>query len=285
MMQRRKEIVMRIITNTASIITPEEGKELGIEIIPVSVSINGRSLRDFIDIDSNGFVKLLKGDKMPQSSQPAVGDVINALEDAQEDIIMLTVADGLSGEYKTAMGVKNYVEGGQFVHVINSGTLGAALRYMAVKAARLRNSGASIEEVLADIERCVESSASFVIPADFEYLKKSGRITNLTSKLGGALRLLPVLTQTEDRQRIVPIRVRRTWKTAVMVIIDRLKKMNVDRNYLISIEYADTLELAIQVEKQIGRAFSDTETEIRQLPPSLITHGGPGCIVVQAIRR
>ena len=98
MMQRRKDIVMRIITNTASIITPEEGKELGIEIIPVSVSINDRSLRDFIDIDSNGFVKLLKGDKMPQSSQPAVGDVINALEDAKEDIIMLTVADGLSGE-------------------------------------------------------------------------------------------------------------------------------------------------------------------------------------------
>ena len=43
---------MKIITNTASSLTKEEGEKLGISVIPVSVSLGGKSLRDYIDIDS-----------------------------------------------------------------------------------------------------------------------------------------------------------------------------------------------------------------------------------------
>lgn len=59
---------MKIITNTASSLTQEEGKKLGISIIPVSVSLGGRSLRDYTDITSDEYVKLLHGDEMPVSS-------------------------------------------------------------------------------------------------------------------------------------------------------------------------------------------------------------------------
>ena len=55
---------------------------------------------------------------------------------------------------------------------------------------------------------------SFVIPADFEFLKRSGRLTPLAAKLGSKLRLLPVLTQTEDKKRIAPVGVRRSWGAA-----------------------------------------------------------------------
>ena len=42
--------MMKIITNTASTLTKEEGLKSGIMIIPVSVSLGGKSLRDYIDI-------------------------------------------------------------------------------------------------------------------------------------------------------------------------------------------------------------------------------------------
>ena len=88
---------MKIITNTASSLTREEGKQLGITVLPVSVSLGGRSLRDYIDIDSDRFSQLLHGDEMPVSSQPSIGDMMAELEDSDEEAIMLTVADGLSG--------------------------------------------------------------------------------------------------------------------------------------------------------------------------------------------
>ena len=82
---------MKIITNTASSLTREEGRKLGISIIPVSVSLGNRSLRDYIDINSDDYVKLLHGDEMPASSQPTIGDMIDELENLEEEAIMLTV--------------------------------------------------------------------------------------------------------------------------------------------------------------------------------------------------
>ncbi len=274
---------MKIITNTASSLTREEGKQLGIIVLPVSVSLGGRSLRDYIDIDSDRFVHLLHGDEMPVSSQPSIGDMMAELENTDEESIMLTVADGLSGEYSTAMGLRENLPNRDNIFVINSRSLAGPLRYMAVKAARLRDQGASAGEIVSQIRACAQSTISYVIPADFNYLRKSGRITNMTSRIGSALHLLPVLTQTSDHRRISFMTVRRTWKSAVGSIITSLKDTGIDDRYLISIAYADKKDLAAKVRRQILESFPRTQNEILQLSPSLITHGGPGCIVVQAV--
>lgn len=276
---------MKIITNTASSLTKEEGAKLGITIIPVSVSLGGSSLRDYTDISSDEFARLLNGDQMPVSSQPAVGDMVDELEGIDEDVIMLTVADGLSGEFNTAMGLRNTLPNKEHIYVINSRSLAGPLRYMALKAARLRDQGLDCREIVSQISACAQSNISYVIPADFNYLRKSGRITNLTSKIGTALHLLPVLTQTEDHKRISLMTVRRTWKASVKAIISSLRETSLDEHCLISVAYADQKDLAMKVRQHIQESFPRIENEILQLPPSLITHGGPGCIVIQAIRK
>lgn len=278
---------MKIITNTASSLTEEEGRRLNIVVVPVSVTLGSKSLRDYIDIGPEEYVRLLHGDVMPTSSQPALGDVLPLLENSKEETIMLTVADGLSGEYNTAMGVRNSLPAPdqKRIHIINSRSLAGPLRYMAVKAAKLRDQGFSAREITAQIRACAQSTISYVIPADFKYLQKSGRINQMTSKIGGALHLLPVLTQSEDRKRISLMTVRRTWKASVGVIIKGLQERGIDDQYLISIAYADKKNLAAQVRQQVIDSFPHVETEVLQLAPSLITHGGPGCIVVQAVHK
>lgn len=276
---------MKIITNTASSLTQKDGEKLGITIIPVSVSLGGRSLRDYIDISSDDYVELLHGDEMPVSSQPAPGDMLEQLQDPGEEAIMLTVADGLSGEYSTAMGLRNSLPNKEHIYVINSRSLAGPLRYMALKAAKLKEQGIGTQEIVSRIKACAQANISYVIPADFNYLRKSGRITNLTSRIGSALHLLPVLTQTEDHKRISFMTVRRTWKASVNTIISSLKEKKVDEGCLISIAYAENKNLAMKVRKQIQESFPNVENEILQLSPSLITHGGPGCIVIQAVRK
>ena len=280
---KKRKSTMKIITNTASSLTQSDGERLGITVLPVSVSLGSSSMRDYIDITPDKFVELLHGDEMPVSSQPSVGDIMSAFENTEEDTLMLTVADGLSGEYMTAMGVRNSLDRKEHIHIINSRSLAGPLRYMAVRAAQLRDEGISPQEILDRIRSCAGSNVSFVIPADFNYLKKSGRINNMTSMIGGALHLLPVLTQSEDHKRISFMTIRRTWKTAVATIISSLKSIGVDSRYLITVAYAEDRDLACRVVKQIRESFPETQTEILQLAPSLITHGGPGCIVVQTV--
>lgn len=276
---------MRIITNTASLFRPSEGTELGIEVIPESVSLDGKALRDYIDIETDEFVNRIRSGEMATTSQPAVGEVLNLLEGNDEETILLTVADGLSGEYMTAMGVRNTLANKDKIHVFNSGSLGGALRYMVKKASVLRSQGLSTGEILSQLKACGSSSRSYVIPADFQFLRRSGRISNLTSRLGTALNLIPVLTQTEDRHRISLMSIKRTWKAALDTVRKSMQEHGVDENYLISVSYADKKEAAERILTQIRESFPKTENELLQLSPSLITHGGPGCIVIQAIRK
>lgn len=276
---------MRIIADTATLLSPEEGRQLGIGIVPVCVLLDGESYRDFVEIDSAEFLRRIAGGAVPTSSQPALGDLLEILEESDEETIFLTVGDGLSGAYQTAMAAKNTIDGSDRIHIVNSKTLAGPMRYLAKKAAALKDAGLSAEAILHELEGSIESSVSFVIPADFDFLKRSGRLTPLAAKIGGALRLLPVLTQTKDKTRITPVCIKRTWKSAEQAILQRLNEHEIGEGWLISVCHAGTHSQAEAVRQKIKERFPDCETEVLPLSPALITHGGPGCIVVQAIRK
>lgn len=276
---------MKIIADTATLLSPTEGESLGMTIIPVCVIINNQSYKDYAEISSAEFLQMVADGGIPTSSQPALGDVLDVLEADEEEAIFLTVGDGLSGAYQTAMGARGCMEKNDHIHIVNSKTLAGPLRYLARKAVSLKDQGFTTQQILSELDTCIESSASFVIPADFEFLKRSGRLTPIAAKIGGVLKLLPILTQTEDKTRIKPVTVKRSWKSALEVIIQRLQAMGINEEYLISVSHAGTPDRAIAARDQIQAAFPDSEIEILELSPALITHGGPGCIVVQVVRR
>jgi len=276
---------MKIIADTATLYSPEEGEALGMTVIPVCVTINGQTYRDYAEITSAELLQMVEEGGVPTSSQPAVGDVLEVLEGETEEVLFLTVGDGLSGAYQTAMGARNCIENNDHIHIIDSGTLAGPLRHLAGKAVALKEKGLTVERIKEELQRCIESSVSFVIPADFEFLKRSGRLTPLAARIGGALKLLPVLTQTKDRTRITPVTVKRTWKAAVEVILQRLQAVGVNENHLISICHGGVPERARSILQQVRTRFEATEAEVLELSPALLAHGGPGCIVIQAIQK
>lgn len=276
---------MKIIADTATLFAPSEGEAQGLTIVPVCVTINDKTYKDYEEISSEEFLKLIQAGGKPVSSQPALGDLLDVFESCDEEMLVLTVGDGLSGGYQTALGARSCVEDSDRIHVVNSKTLAGPLRYLAQKAVSLKKRGLDMEKIKAALNVSIESSASFVIPEDFEFLKRSGRLTTITARVGGVLKLLPVLTQTEDKERIKPIAIKRTWKAAVDTIIQRMQALGVNQEYLISVCHAGTYQKAVGVLQQIKASFTKRQTEILQLSPALITHGGPGCIVVQAIKK
>ena len=276
---------MRIITDTSSLIPPDRGEEMGLTVIPVGVSIDGSSYKDYTEITGAEFLERIEKGAVPGSSQPAIGDILDVLEETDEELLFLTVGDGLSGAYQTAVGARNLTQDPERVHILNSKTLAGPLRYLARKAVALKEQGLDMARIKAVLEESIESSVSFVIPEDFEFLKRSGRLAPFTAKIGGALRLLPVLTQTRDKTRITPIGIKRSWNAAVDMILQRLQELGVGMEYLISVSHAGTPEKAQRVLRQIQERFRSVETELLELSPALMTHGGPGCIVIQAVRK
>ncbi len=275
---------MKIIADTASLISPEEGMLMGISVIPASVVLGDRSYRDYLDITTEEFAERLFRGEIPTSSQPAIGELLEEL-DSREDTLYLSLGSGLSGTYDTAVAAAKLTENPERVHVVNTKTLAGPLRYLVKKAVDLRAKGMTLESMKKTLQSSIESSVSFVIPEDFEFLKRSGRVTPFTAKIGGVLKLLPVLTQTEDRKRIMPVAIKRSWKGALETIFRRFQELQIGREHLISVCHGGTMEKATRIIEQIKVQFSSAETELLELSPALMTHGGPGCIVIQAIRK
>ena len=281
----KEEYPMKIITDTTTLFTPMEGKMAGMTIIPVCIILDGSTYKDYEDISSEEFLELINAGGKPTSSQPSIGDILEIYQSSEEEMLVITVGDGLSGGYQTACGARNLISNPERIHVMDSKTLAGPLRYLAKKAVFMKEQGFDISSIKESLELSIESSASFIIAEDFQFLKRSGRLTPLAAKIGGALKLLPVLTQTSDKTRIKPITVKRTWKAAIEVIIHELKEQGVNEEYIISVCHAGTYDRACSISQQLGVVFLKSEIEILTLSPALITHGGPGCIVVQAIKK
>lgn len=276
---------MRIITDTASLFSPEEGKAVGISVVPTCVIHGDKVYRDYEEMQVDTLLSMIAGGATPTTSQPAIGDLLDVFEETTEETLGLFIGDGLSGGYQSAVGAKNTIDGNEYIHIVDTKTLAGAEGYLVQKAIELRNQGLNMEAIKTELEKSIESSASFVIPADFEFLKRSGRLTPIAAKISSMIKIVPVMTLTEDKKKITLFTIKRSWKKATEAIAEEMKKLGVDENYVIYICHGGDVKAAEGVLSQIKERFSNVTTELMCLSPSMLTHGGPGCVLVQAIKK
>lgn len=276
---------MKIITDTGALFTPKEGQEIGVEVLPLNVIVDKKSYKEFVDIQSDEFLEIVKQGHTPSSSQPSVGETMELFEKyPDEELLVINMADGLSGTYQSTLGAKESVDNKDHIHVINSMTLCGPQRYLVEKAVQLRDKGLSIDHIKKEIYKSIASEKSFLIPQDFGFLKRGGRLTPLAATVGGMLKITPIMTTTKDAKRLEKYAMKKTLKSAIKEIIKCFQEMGVNENYKIYVTHAGVLEQAKSVVAQIQEVFENVAIELYELSPAFITQGGPGCIAIQTIK-
>ena len=270
---------MKLITDTGSLITEKRAKELGITLLPLQVAIDGENYRDYFDINSIDFIEKTKT-SIPTSSQPAVGVVMDAYQDGQE-ALHITMTTGLSATYNSAFGI---IESSDIKHVtlFNSKTLAGTEQYLVELAAKLKDDH-SIPEIVERMNFCLQECQSFLVPEDFDYLKRGGRLSPIAATLGGLMRIKPIVTQTEGSLTLEKFGFGRNWKSAIKNIINKMIDNGVNEKHKIYISHAENKDIALMAEEQIKERMMNCEVEVLELSPVMITQGGPGCVAIQYI--
>ena len=277
--------MVRIVTDSSVLMTIEEGKELGVDVIPLCVNIGDMEGRDMA-IDMDDFYARIQRKEVPRSSQPPIGDVVDIYEKYPEDeIINISMADGLSGTYQTACSAKEIVDNGENITVVNSKTLCGPHRYMLEKAQEMKLAGKNAKEILDWLHKIIEKTESFLIPQDFNFLKRGGRLTPMAAAFGSVLKLKPIMTLTEDCKRLDKYAIKRTLSASVSAVIERMKAFGVNENHIVYVTHAHVIEDAKKVVAQKKEVFANVEVKLSQLSPVFVTQGGPGCIAIQYIER
>ena len=277
--------MVQIVTDSSVLYTEEEAKAAGFDVIPLCVSVGDMDGRD-LQINMEEFYGRIGKGEIPRSSQPPIGDVVEVYEKYQDaDVLNICVADGLSGTYHGALSARDMVESRDRITVFNSRTLCGPHRYMVEKAQKMKEEGKGIPEILDWLKSAAEKTESFLIPQDFGFLKRGGRLTPVAAALGSVLKLKPVMRLTEDGTRLDKFFVKRTMSAAVSGIMDHMKKKGIDGRYLLYIVHAAAPKEAGAIREMIEAEFKGIQIQMMDLSPVFVAQGGPGCVAIQYIER
>ena len=274
--------MVHIVSDSSTLYSTAQAEAAGFTVAPLSVTIAGKSYREFDEISSEEFVELIRQGHMPTSSQPAIGEVEDMYNKFPgEEIINVSMALGLSGTYTSAVAAAQMCDHADKISVINTRTLCGPHRYMVEKAVQWAKEGQSRDEILTKLNVIMDSAKSFLVPADFDYLRRGGRLSPLVSYVGKAANLTPILTQTENGERLTAASIRRGFPHAVKYIVEHLVKAGVGKGWQVQISHAGALDKAEKALKALQEAMPEAEFHIYPLSPAFITQGGPGCVAVQ----
>lgn len=278
--------MLQIVTDSSTLYSIREGEEKGITVCPLHVNIDGKSYRDFEDLTSTKLLKFIQEKKVPSTSQPSIGEKIDTYNRLSEEgeVLDITMAQGLSGTYDNALLAKSQCDHPEKIHILNSKTLCGPHRSLVDRAIKMKEAGSSLEEIKTELEKARETDISFLIPFDFQFLLRGGRVRQIEAGLGGLLKLIPVMKRQEDGTVLVKFTVTRTFKKALRSILEEFDKRNVTDAYTFYITHAFNDELAFAAQKMLREKYPEAKIVIYPLSPTFITQGGPGCIAIQTIK-
>ena len=277
--------MVRIVSDTSTLYSTTQAKEAGFRVSALSVTIAGKTYREFDDITSEAFVDIIRQGHMPTSSQPAIGEVEELYNTYPNDeIINIAMAHGLSGTYTSAVAAAQMCGHADKITVINTRALCGPHRYMVEKALEWAQKGESVEYIVEKLQALMDSAKSFLVPADFDYLRRGGRLSPLVSHVGKAVGLTPIMTQTESGERLTVASIRRGYAHAVKYMTKELEKHGIGAGWRVYISHAGAMDKARQTLDSLKAAMPEAYYEILPLSPAFITQGGPECVAVQIIR-
>ena len=285
MLKRKGFVMVQIITDSSTLFTMEEGREMGIEVLPLCVTVGEIEGRDCHMSMDAFYGEIAKGHN-PTSSQPPIGEVMEAYEKYPDaEIINIAMADGLSGTYQSACGAKESVDNCDNITVFNTKTLCGPHRYMVQKAVQMKNEGKTAKEILAWLEYAKEHQKSFLIPQDFDFLRRGGRLTPMAATFASVLNLRAIMTQTPDGCRLDKFGMKRSMKLAIKAVVDHLEEVKVDARHIVYVSHARAEEDAKKAVAMIKERFADVQVELLELGAAFVTQGGPQCVAIQYIEK
>lgn len=169
---------VKIVTDSTVDVPKEELQSLGVEVVPLTITVDEKSYIDGVDVSASEYIPLLKAAKdIPRTSQPSSGvfaEVYDRLGEDGSDIISIHITSGMSGTFNSAQ------TGAQMssanVTVVDSKFISFALGFQVVEAAKMAKAGKTAPEIIARIKEIRENSSLYIMVDTLDYLVKGGRI-------------------------------------------------------------------------------------------------------------
>lgn len=217
-----------ILTDSTCDLGPDLLERYGIEMVPLVINFSEEEVyRDKLDITNQEFfTKLVQAEKLPTTSQPAIGwfvDKYKEMVESYDAIISIHLAESLSGTCHSARMAANQVEDVR-IEVIDSASASMGIGFQVLLARKLAEEGLEFEEIVERVKEMQKNLKIFFTVNDLSYLEKGGRIGKASAFLGSILNFYPILNISEKNGEILPIEKIRGKKKIVKRMLELAKE-------------------------------------------------------------
>jgi DegV family protein with EDD domain len=273
--------MIKIVTDSTAYLPQDIIRQHDIRIVPLYVHFGEEAFKEGVELSHEEFyARLQKAPRLPTTSQPSAGEfheVFNELTDAGHEIITLTISSKLSGTWNSAMAAKDMLPEAK-ISVVDTLSTAVGLRLMVEVAAEAAATGATRQEITAQVAAIREKMHLVFVVDTLEYLAKGGRIGNARALLGTVLKVKPILA-LEDGV-IEPVEQVRSKRKAMARLVDIICESVGDKGADAQVAAMNALvpeeakAFAQEVEARLGCA----ESSMSMVGPVIGTHTGPGVV-------
>lgn len=275
---------IRVVTDSTVDLFPEQAAQYGIEMVPLTVMINGNTYRDKYDITNEEFYQVLRtAEELPTTSQitPATfAEVYQRLaQEGAEHIISIHLSSDLSGTFQSSVLAANMVQDTVQVHSIDSRTATIGLSVIVLAAVRMVEEGLAIDDILAQLQQVVEKTDLYFLLDSLDNLHKGGRIGKASHLFGSLLNIKPILRLNEGViSAYEKVRGNKGNKAQEHLIDILLDKIDPNKKVYCVIGYCDNLETSQLIQKRLEGKIDCDEFIYVQIGSVVGTHIGMGAM-------
>ncbi|MBB5920433.1 DegV family protein with EDD domain [Actinoalloteichus hoggarensis] len=252
----------------------------GVRVVPLHVLVDGRSLRDGVDMGAAELAADLRAHRQVTTSRATPVEFAavyrELLRDGAKEIVSIHLSSELSGTWDAAWFAAEEV-GSDRVQVIDSRSTGMGLGFAVLVAADAARSGATGGEVARVAERTAARTRTFFCLDTLEHLRRGGRIGTAAAFVGTALAVRPLLHV--DDGRIVPLEKVRTSTRALSRLVDHVAEAAGPGQTGVAVHHLDAPERAVELAARIEERVPGCRAcLISELGAVVGAHTGPGVL-------
>ena len=278
-----------LITDSSADLSQEMVQELGVTVLPLSFTIQGKTYRNYPDnreMDLPLFYDMLRAGELATTSAVNVAEYTQAVEpilQAGKDILILAFSSGLSSTYQAsvlAAGELREKYPDRKIYTVDTlcASLGQGL--LVYLAAQEQRKGKSIEEVRDWAEETKLHLCHQFTVDDLHFLKRGGRISATTAVVGSMLQIKPVL-HVDNEGHLINIGKARGRQASLKALVDKMEKtVTEEGRKTVFISHGDCRKDAVTVADMVRERFGTQDIRINFVGPVIGAHSGPGTLAL-----
>ena len=280
-----------VVTDSNSGITQQQGRELGIYVLPMPFYINDELFFEDVTLSQVEFYRQLTSDADVKTTQPAPGDVTDLWDKLLQEydaVVHIPMSSGLSSTCETATMLAQDYDGR--VQVVDNQRISVTMRQSVLDAVAMVQAGKTAAEIKEILEATKFDSDIYITVDTLKYLKKGGRLTPAAAAIGTVLNLKPVLRIKGEK--LDAYAKCRGWKSAKKTMIEVIQTVMTrdfpecgHDDFEIAAAYTGDRESAQEWLDELHAAFPGYDIHMDPLSLSVSCHIGPGARAVTVTKK